>query len=217
MCEMCKPVANKNKSFSKKGTHADTQSQRQNKQKWNQHCMSQKRKSTITNLEWNTPTCLHTLTHTCSRSGAESRSGACCCLRRGTGSRAAWEQGQWRGGQMQWAWPTHSWGGGGCFNSWNTQGLAALTSFNLICIRAIFGGKHRFSLQGDTQGHGKQQQTVDLSLLLLQWIHGGRKSTVFPHLGHTRIYTHTHTQANILFSSNCVYIIKSDLSHWNAS
>lgn len=126
---------------------------------------------------------------------------------------------------MQRAWPTHLWGregdSEGYFSSWNTQGLATLTSLNLICIRAVFGGKHRFSLWGDIWGHGKQQQTVDLCLLPLQWVHRGRQETVFPDLRHIHthiVYTHQQTLKLIsCFPPNYVYIMKSNLSTWNAS
>lgn len=105
---------------------------------------------------------------------------------------------------------------GGCFSSWNTQGLVALTSFNLICIRAVFGGKHRFSLRGDIRGHGKQQQTVDLCLLPLAVDPQGNVLYSQTSGAHTP-HTHTPTQADILLLPNYAYIMKSNLSYWNAS
>lgn len=152
---MCKPIPNKNKYILKKGT------QRLIKAKGNKHCMSQTRKSTNTEKQSNTCSCTHARTHTESQWDRTSSRGLLLSPS-GTGSWAAWEQ-----SQMRWAWPTHLcvcawvcvwWG---CFSIWNTEGLAAVTSFNLICIRAIFGANIVFHCRGIAQGHRKQQQTVD--------------------------------------------------------
>lgn len=170
------------------------------------HCVSQKGNNTA---QIYSETHMFTQTHTYSRSG-KSRSEACCCLRQGLGaqqlkSRASGEEARCSGLD-----PLIR-EGGGCFSSWNTQGLAALTSFNLICIRAVFGGKHGFSLRGDIQGHGKQQQTVDL-YPCSGFTGEGKALYSQISVSHTK-----NTRAHILFPHNYVYIMKSNLSNWNAS
>lgn len=215
MCEMCKPVTNKNTSFLKKCTHADTQSQMQNKQRGINTVHSQWVREGITqHIYSETNVFIHKHTHTVAV-GQKSRP-AFISVR-------DWEPSSLKAGPVERgpdaAGLTHSFVGGlgGGFSSWNTQGLAALTSFNLICIRAVFGGKHRFSLWGDIWGHGKQQQTVDFCILPLQRIHRGRQGTVFPDRRHTYTQTQTHTIEHIsFFLHNYVYITKSNLSNWNA-
>lgn len=123
MCEMCKTFTNKNKSLLK---NAHTHTHRQNKHS----CVA--RNGTHTQTDTRTVAV-----------GQKVGAGPAVVSVRDSLGAGPVERGPDAAGL------THSFmREGGCFSCWNTQGLATLTSFNLICIRAIFGGKHRFSLRG---------------------------------------------------------------------
>lgn len=131
----------------------------------------------------------------------------------GTGSLAAWELGQRIRVQM------HKFvrkGGGD--SAAETHRDYAQTSFNLICTRVVFGGKHRFSLRGEmhgvtensnrrrisnshpcsgSTGEGDAPRAQILATLLL-------------------IFTQTNTRADILLLSNYDHIIESNPSNWHA-
>lgn len=112
--------------------------------------------------------------------------GAVCRLHQGLGAWQLESRVSVEGGQMRWAWPTRLWvrvrprvcGGG--LSSWNTQGLTALTSFNLICIRPSLGanivfhcgGKYTGSQKTATDGRslpgskGREKKSPPLTLFL---------------------------------------------------
>lgn len=130
---MREPDVNKNKSFLKKCIHADTRTKHM---KENKLCVSQGERQAQHKFTVKHTFPFHKHSRTQPRRRGESDSLSARPVDRGPD--ALVHEGGW-----------------GHFDSWNTQGLSTQTSFNLICIRAVFGGKHRFSLSGGYTGSRK--------------------------------------------------------------